>query len=291
VATARVERLRERSTFVDNLLATLRKAKLDGERRLAAEVTYYAFFSIFPLLLVFVTVVDAVFRAKTKEQIVNSAVSQFPVIGEDLVNSISSPQGRGVATVIGLLTALWAGTHAFESFEHAIQVVWRGPGSPPLGFVKSRLRALLLMAIVGGAILAATLLGSILSRFGLLPLGLKPLTAIATLALNTGVILVCFAVVTPGGPHWREQLPGAVLGGVGWTVLQTVGALFVDHVIRGASNTYGTFAVVIGLLTWINLVVRFLLYAAEMNSVLAARRAEAGRAEAGRGEAASRAAG
>jgi len=139
VVTARVERLRERSAFVDSLLATLRKGKLDGERRLAAEVTYYAFFSTFPLLMVFVTVVDALFRARTKQQILNSALSQFPVIGEDLVNSISTPQGRGVATAIGLLAALWAGTHAFESFEHAIQVVWRGPGTQPMGLVKSRL--------------------------------------------------------------------------------------------------------------------------------------------------------
>jgi len=271
VIAARVGRLRDRSAFVDVAVATMEKRKADNERRLAAEITYYSFFSVFPLLMVFVTVIQTMFGDKAKDQIVNSALSQFPVIGTQLLNQISSPGGRGLATVVGLLIALWAGTRAFESFDHAIYVIWRGPGAPPTSVMKGRLRGLVVMLILGLAILVTTIAGSILSRIDFLPVGVKPLTWLVSIALNTAVILLVFAFVNPDGPQWRAELPGAIIGGVGWTILQTVGALFVDYVIRGASDTYGTFAVVIGLLTWINVQIRLVLLAAEINSVLARR--------------------
>ena len=69
----------------------------------------------------------------------------------------------------------------------------------------------------------------------------------------------------------RQLLPGAGLGGVGWTVLQAVGGYLVGHQLRGASATYGTFAVVLGLLAWVYLGARLSIFAAELNTVLAWR--------------------
>jgi membrane protein len=66
-------------------------------------------------------------------------------------------------------------------------------------------------------------------------------------------------------------VPGALVGGIGWSILQTLGAYFVRYFVKGASDTYGAFAVVIGLLTWINIQIRLILYAAELNTVLATR--------------------
>jgi uncharacterized BrkB/YihY/UPF0761 family membrane protein len=65
------------------------------------------------------------------------------------------------------------------------------------------------------------------------------------------------------------------VGAVGWTILQTVGAYFVRYIVKGASDVYGTFAVVIGLLTWINIQIRLILWAAELNTVIEARAAGA----------------
>jgi YihY family inner membrane protein len=271
----RVERLRERWAVLDVLVAMVEKGKADEERRLAAEISYYGFFSIFPLLLVFVTVVDIVFGSKTKDQILDSAIGQLPVIGHDLIENVSTPQGRSLATVIGLLTALWAGSHAFESFQHALLVVWQGPQAPKQSQFKVRLRSILPMSILGVAILLTTLAGSVLSRLSFVAVIAKPLGILVSLVLNTAVLLLIFAVMTPAGPNWRRQWPGALFGGIGWTVLQTVGALFVEYIVKGASDTYGTFAVVIGLLTWINIQVRLMLYACEVNSVLSARAGEA----------------
>ena len=272
--TGRVAHLRERFAFADVVFMTMAKRRVDNERRMSAEITYYAFFAVFPLLMVFVTIIEIVFSSKASEDILNSVVSQFPVIGGDIVNNVNTPQGRSVATAIAVLAALWAGSHAFESFEHAIDVIWRGPAAPPQSMVKSRLKAFLVMAFIGAAILVITVVGSLMSRVQFLPGVDRVVTTLVTIGLNTGVILVAFAAVTPGRPRWRAQLPGAIIGGVGWTALQAVGGLFIQHVVRGASDTYGVFAVVIGLLAWINIQVRFFLIAAEVNSVLAMRRGE-----------------
>ena len=251
--------MRERSRFVDGLWRMITKAKVDGERRLAAEITYYAFFSLFPLLMVFVTIVQAAFDEKRSEEILDSVLGQFPVISNDILGNASSPEGRGLAASIGIVLALWAGSHAFESFEHAILVVWEGPAVPPESLVKSRLRAFVMMAILGGAILATTIVGSLLAAITIMPGLVKPLSFVVSVALNTGVILLVFRYLDPHRRTWRVHMPGAIVGAVGWTILQTVGAYFVRYFVKGASDIYGTFAVVIGLLTWINIQVRLIL--------------------------------
>ena len=95
--TARVTELRSRSGLLDVLWRTVDEARIDGQRRLGAEITYYAFFSLFPLLMVFVTLMEAVFGKKTSEEIVKSVLGQFPVVGADIVDNIATPQGRGFA--------------------------------------------------------------------------------------------------------------------------------------------------------------------------------------------------
>jgi membrane protein len=267
----KVTALRARSALLDVLWRTKDEARINGERRMAAEITYYTFFSLFPLLMVFVTLIDAMFDKKRSEDIINSVLGQFPVISNDILNNIGSPQGRGFAAAVGLVLALWAGSHAFESFEHAILVVWEGPAVAPMGLVKSRMRAFLLMGILGGAILVTTIVGSLLAAVDFMPGLVKPLSFTISLFLNALVILVVFRAMDPGHHSWSSHIPGAIIGGVGWTILQTLGAYFVRYFVKGASDTYGTFAVVIGLLTWINIQIRLILYAAELNTVLATR--------------------
>jgi membrane protein len=65
--------------------------------------------------------------------------------------------------------------------------------------------------------------------------------------------------------------PGIVLAAFGWAVLQALGTIYVDHVVRRANQTYGFFAIVIGLLSWLYLGAQMLLYAAEANVVRARR--------------------
>jgi uncharacterized BrkB/YihY/UPF0761 family membrane protein len=86
-------------------------------------------------------------------------------------------------------------------------------------------------------------------------------------ALNATTMAVIFRSSTSARVSWNDVLPGAAIAGGVWTLLQATGAYIVDRHIRGASNTYGTFAVVIGLLTWLYLGAQLTVIAAEVNVV------------------------
>ena len=62
-----------------------------------------------------------------------------------------------------------------------------------------------------------------------------------------------------------------MLATISWLGLQTLGGLYVEHVVARSSETYGVFAAVIGLLSWLWLAAQLSLVAGEVNVVLAQR--------------------
>ena len=95
--------------------------------------------------------------------------------------------------------------------------------------------------------------------------------ALGSVGLNVALFAGLFRVTTVGSIPTRHLLPGALVGGVAWTVLQVVGGYLVTHQLRGASEVYGFSATVLGLMSWIFLAARLVLYAGETNVVLARR--------------------
>jgi hypothetical protein len=82
---------------------------------------------------------------------------------------------------------------------------------------------------------------------------------------------VAFRFLVPSVVETSELWPGVVLAAVGWLILQTVGGIYVNHVVRNAGQTYGTFATVIGLMAWLYLGARIVIFSAEINVVLTRR--------------------
>ncbi len=121
---------------------------------------------------------------------------------------------------------------------------------------------------LGVTVTAAALAAGAATSLG--PFGATAGLVIAVV-LNVGTMLVVFRVLTVADVSWRDVLPGAVLAGVSWTVLQTLGGYFLERKITGASNVYGTFAVVIGLLWWLFIGAQLTVVAAEVNVVLRRR--------------------
>ena len=78
-------------------------------------------------------------------------------------------------------------------------------------------------------------------------------------------------ILAPAGTPWRSLLPGTLIGGLGWTALETVGGLLVSHFLRHSTQLYGFFATVLGLVFWLSLGSQLFIYASETNVVLARR--------------------
>jgi uncharacterized BrkB/YihY/UPF0761 family membrane protein len=185
------------------------------------------------------------------------------VIGEQL--KVSSLQGSAVALAVGIAGTLWAGFGVVLASQEAIDRAWDVPDSGRPSFLASRLRALGLLVLLGAAMIASTVAS------GLVGGGTGWLATIGGLVISVALNLVVFTAVF----HLldslelplRASLPGAVLAADCWTALQLAGAWFVSHEIRNATPVYGTFALVIGLLAWIQLGATLTVFAAELNAV------------------------
>ena len=263
----RLDRFQRRHRTVGFLLATNKKYSDDQGGYLAAVIAYYGFFSIFPLLLFFTTILGYVLHGhpKAERSVVNSALGQFPIIGPQLAHGHLT--GNAIALVVGLLGALWAGMGVCLAAQNAMNSLWAVPFRKRPNFVSQRLGALGLLAVLGGGVLATSLLsglGTFGAKYGIV-------WKIGSIALATGLNFLlfwgAFRFLTSKDVPWRTLRGGAIAAAIAYQVLQALGGYYIGHVVKSASNTYGTFALVIGLLTWIYLSAHILLLAAEGNVV------------------------
>jgi YihY family inner membrane protein len=265
------DRFQQRHVLLAFPIGVVKKFGDDEAGKHAALLAYYGFMSLFPLLLVFVTLLGYALanNQELQERVIDALVSQFPVLGFEIEDSVSTIQGSGIGLVVGIVGTLWGGLGITQSAQDAMNAVWNIPRRrrPSYWFRLARGLGSLLVVIV--AVFAATALaqlGRISSGIGgrLLPFA-------GSLLLNLLLLIVLFQVLTGMWVPWRRLLPGAVCGAVGWSVLQTLGVFIVDRQLQEANLIYGVFAVVIVLLSWMYLSAQLLLYAAELNVVLARR--------------------
>jgi YihY family inner membrane protein len=249
--------------------AVLKKYSDDRAGQLAALISYYGFFSLFPLLLIFTTIVSLVVRndAELQQALLDSALSKFPVVGTQIQRSIGHLSGSTVTLVVGGVVALWAGTAVVSAAQSAMDDVWDVPRAERPGLVRRVIRALLLLLVFGGSIAASTFLTGIEVRTGWTSVVWESLFLLSSVAISVGVFAFAYRMLTVANVRWKEVLPGAVVAAIAWTVLLLLGSWLVDRHIRQATAVYGALAWVIGLLAWIALAAQVFLIGAEINVV------------------------
>src|SRR5215207_8884950 len=129
-------------------------------------------------------------------------------------------------------------------------------------FAFKRLRVLLFLFAIALGLGASVLLTNLATLFDLGPFA-GAAGLLGTVLVNAALVLAMYTVLPSERPPLRQQLPGAVVAGVLLVVLQVLGSYVVRRFIAGASDTYGTFAVVIALLSWFHLLSRILLMSAQ----------------------------
>lgn len=265
----RIDRAQQRHRWSAFPVAVIKKFGDDQGGNLAALIAHYAFFSLFPLLLVFVTVLEFVLQGDPglQRQVIDGTLNQFPVVGNKF--HVGSFHGSGVALAIGIVGAIWAGLGVTLAAENAMNSVWNVPLKQRPDFLKSRLRGLALLASLGTLSLASTIVGGVVGG-GLLNGALANIGGVVVALLaNFVLFLAAFRLLTAREVALHDLLPGVVIAALLWYLMQTLGGLYVNHVLKGASETYGVFALVIGLLSFLHLGAQLILLAAEVNVVRA----------------------
>ena len=266
---ARIDAFQQRHALTAFMVGVVKKYGDDNGGNLAALLAYYGFLSLFPLLLVALTVLGYVLHGHPglQHDVVNSALADFPVIGSQIAHNVTSLHGTLLGLVVGLLGTLWGGLGVANAAQSALNRVWDVPVAEQPGFVPRVTRSLGLVATIGFGVLVTTLIataGGVLSSFGIVG---RVLVVIAVVLVQIALFVVAFNMLTTADIGWRAHVPGAIPAGIIWQLFATFGGVYINHVLKGMSQTYGMFAIVIGMLTWIYLQAQVVLYAAEINVV------------------------
>jgi membrane protein len=264
------DRYQQRSPRLGFAMAVIKRFDDDQASQMGALIAYYGFFSLFPLLLVFVTVLGFVLQGSpsTQESVLHSTLSQFPIIGTQLQANVHSLKGSVLALVIGLVGALLAGLGITGATQSAFNKVWEIPRKRQLGFVAWRLRGLGLLTVFGLlSIISTVAAGAVTAQTA----GVGAVLGGIAIALGANLLLffTAFRMLTAEEIPTRDLIPGVIVAAVLWQLLEHVGGFYVGHVVRHAKDTSGLFAFVLGLLTWLYLGGEVTVLAAEVNVVRA----------------------
>lgn len=261
----RFDRFQQRHRPLAMPLAILRKFADDEGGGIVSLIAYRAFVSLFPLLLLLATILGYVLAGdpELRREAIDSTLSQFPVIGDQLRGE--TLRGSGVALAVGLVGTLLAGLGVVTETERAFDRVWDVPPRRRAGFLLARLRAVGLLVVLGGLAVVSTVVSGLAS--GGADLFGPGWGVLVSTALNLAVFAAVFRLLTTAAVGFLALLPGIVIAALGWELLQLLGGWFVAHQVRNAAPVYGTFALVIGLIAWIHLGALFTVLGAEANAV------------------------
>lgn len=235
---------------------------------LVVGLAWYGFTAIYPLLLVLVTIFGFIGQASLGRGIVTT-LHQFPVIGDQFNPGAggNNLHGSVLGLVIGILGLLYGAQGVTQTAQQAMADTWNVPEVQRPGFVPRMARSLVGLIIIGGAFVVSAGLSSYASGSGR---GVVVATGVVfwLVIFNVGFYFGAFRVLTPGDVDTRSLLPGAIVGGVGFTALTTVGTALVQHQLKHVDATYGALGSVLGVVAYLALLAKLSVYAAELNAVL-----------------------
>lgn len=266
-----LDRLQQRTPWLSFPVAVWKKFGDDQAGNLAALIAFYAFTALFPLLLVLVTVLDIVLRnyPAFREDVLNTAYGQVPLIGDQLRHHLGGLHETGPALFFGLLLTFLGARGVAGAAQNALNTVWAVPFSRRPRFPWNLLRSIGLIVGFGLGELITSLLSGLATGTGQ---SWAWAGAIAiSLVLNIGLFWLAFRFATASEITARELFPGALMSAVVWQFLQLTGTYIIRHQLAHSSALYGTFSLVLGLISWLYLQAQVTLYVVEATIVFERR--------------------
>jgi inner membrane protein YhjD len=268
-----LRRARARWRTFDHLGRAYDRYREQRGDRLAAALSFYGFLSFFPLVaLAFAITGYAVAISPGARDAVSEAIDQVvPRIADKLpVQQIAA--AKAGASVFALVGLAWSGLGWIGVWRESLRTIWRGAEANG-NTILNKLRDLGVLGLLGLALLASVTLSgfttsathAVLRWIGLAGVAgagtfLRLVAVSVAIAANTLIFLVLFSQLAGTRATWRQLLRGCVFGAVGFEVLKLIGAYLVGHTVR--NPVYASFAVLAGLLVWMNVASRFILFTA-----------------------------
>jgi membrane protein len=244
----------------------------------AAAIAYWAFFSIFPFVLLVMGILSITINApQQREAAVNAVYSMLGgSVGEEVLRSQvdSLARGAGQAGFIALLLAMWSASSMFSAVRSGMAAVWGKKSRQSL--VTGKAMDLAMVLLVGLMLIASIAATAALTAFVQLssrlighPAGAftNSLIAIGTVLLPGAISFLAFMIiyrVTPRMPMRFSQVwIGALVAAVLFQAVQIGFATYVSH-FANYQKVYGSLGAIIALLTFMYFSAAILLLGAEI---------------------------
>ena len=252
-------------------IAVARKFIDDESINLAAVIAFWAFFSIFPLLLLFVTLLGYVLPPNLQGDVLRSAARFFPLLSTESIGHLS---GRWWTLVVGILSALWSGSFVVIAIQSAFDSVWDIPHAQRPRFGAQIKRGVFTLSAIALGLVISTMISNYVSATATgtsLGMVARPAGYLIAILLDVGLFVVAFRLLTDRDVSTRDVLPGALLSGIVFWLLQQLSSLIISQYLHNAEKIYGNFATVITMLSWFYLQSVVTLVGAQLNVVLKER--------------------
>lgn len=251
-------------------IGVVKKFAGDKAGYLAALVAYFGFFSLFPLMLAFTSILGFVVTDPDDQRdFSDAAADQIPVVGDIIRDTAGSLEGSVIAVVIGLTLALWSGLRIVDAMQNAMNDVWDLPRVERPKLVARRVRGILMLIVIGGGLVGSIVASNVASFVGAIPGAGKVAIWGGTAVISVLLYWVGYQLLTDASLPWKELWPGAIFGGVSWWALQTFGSVYITNQQQSAGETYGQFASIIALFAFLFLAAQLSLVGAEISVVKA----------------------
>ena len=267
----RLDSYQQRHPALGVPVAVARKFVEDESINLAAVIAFWAFFSVFPLLLIFVTLLGYVLPPSLQGDVLRSVAGFFPLLNTDSIGHLS---GQWRTLVLGILSALWSGSFVIIAIQSAFNSVWEIPHAQRPGVRAQIRRGLFALSAIAFGLVASTVMSNyVTSLTSGTSLGIVARVAAYLIAvgLDVGLYVVAFRLLTDRQVSTRNVLPGALLSGLAFWLLQQLSSLIIFRYLQNAQRIYGNFATVITILSWFYTQSVVTLVGAQLNVVLTER--------------------
>ena len=271
-AIQKLDNAQRRRHFAAFCYAVIKKYGDDQAGYQAALLTYYAFLSLFPLLLVVTTLTQIVATSHPHFQasVIHATTSYFPVLGSQLSSHVHSLHRSGFALVVGILFSFYGARGVADAFRSGVNHIWQVPRAERDGFPKSALKSLSIIIIGGSGFIIASISAGLAAGVGH-ELIFRLLSIVLDIFILFWVFNWLLNISLPRHVSLKDTRTGAIAAAVGLVIMQSLGGYVLSRELKSLDALYSYFAIALGLLFWIYLQAQVLYYSIEISAVHAQR--------------------
>jgi membrane protein len=255
------------------LVGAAQKAVKPNAMIKAAAIAYFALFSLFPLILLSISIASIRLGSLTlmdQRLVVQRLEFIAPALGQLLGQNINNIiLERGPVSGVALLVLIWSSSTVFYILTNSLNEIWDVERRRPV-WRQRGVAILVVLGVVVPALFLASFVGSLLAALGtLLPATIIQIASSVSwgviILLNVVMFMLLYLMLPHGNSTWREILPGALAAGLLWELAKRAFLFFVSTYIVASNLVYGSVAAIIAFLTWAYLSGLILLFGAHLS--------------------------